>query len=306
MRERLAAMCISRESRNGVKAETNKRKPAGKRRLGPLSTDRHRLYEYSVQSPSFNIEFFDRVYKRAWGRPARSLKEDFCGTALLATEWVRTRPGNVAVAVDTDAKTLAWARANNLVSLSPTERSRIKLVRADVREIRSPKVEIVAAFNFSYFEFKTRRELLGYFLNARRSLKPGGLLILDMFGGWEAQMEVTDKTRNPGFTYVWEQTKFDPISHSAGFHIHFDFHGGGGIRKAFKYDWRMWTIPEVRELLAEAGFSSIDVYWEGIDAETGEGNGVFKRVTKAENCPGWIAMLVATRGLPARRLRRPR
>ena len=121
------------------------------------------------------------------------------------------------------------------------------------------------------------------------------MLILDMFGGWEAQMEVTDKTRNTGFTYVWEQTKYDPVSNLTQFQIHFNFHGGGGIKNAFVYDWRLWSVPEVREVLAEAGFGSVDVYWEGIDDDTGEGSGEYSLVTEAESTPGWVAFVVASR-----------
>jgi hypothetical protein len=116
-----------------------------------------------------------------------------------------------------------------------------------------------------------------------------------MFGGWEAQMEVTDKTRNNGFTYIWEQTKYNPLTHLTQFHIHFKIHGAGQtIREAFEYNWRLWTIPEVRELLEEARFRAVDVYWEGIDPDTDEGNGEFTLVQETENCPGWIAMLVAS------------
>jgi len=265
-----------------------------KRRVGPESTDRHRLYEESVQSPEEHIEFFDGVYEAAHGRPAKSLKEDFCGTAFLSSGWVRTRPDNIAIGVDLDEPTLEWGETNNLSTLEPEERQRVTIHHADVRDIHEPKVDIVAALNFSYFEFKTRDDLRGYFENARKSLNPGGLLILDMFGGWEAQMEVTDKTRYEGFTYVWEQTKYDPISHMAQFQIHFNFHGGGSIKAAFEYNWRQWTIPEVRELLEEAGFKSVDIHWEGIDPDTDEGSGEFNLVTEAENCPGWIAMLVAS------------
>lgn len=265
-----------------------------RKRVGPKSTDRHRLYEESVQSPEEHVKFFDEFYQKANGRLPKVLKEDFCGTALLSAHWVSTRPDNVAIGVDLDGPTLEWAKANNIAPLDPEQRSRVTLVHDDVRVIHEPKADIVAALNFSYFEFKTREDLRGYFEDTRKSLKPDGLLVLDMFGGWEAQMEVTDKTRNTGFTYVWEQTAFDPISHLTQFHIHFNFHGGGGIRKAFEYNWRLWSIPEVRELLEEAGYKNVDIYWEGIDPDTDEGSGEYTLVTKEENSPGWIAFLVAS------------
>lgn len=282
----------------GKKKPRHKRKKGAAnkttRRKGPKSTDRYRLYEESVQSPGEHIKFFDRVYELANGTLPRSLKEDFCGTALLSAEWVRTRPGNVAVGVDLDEPTLAWAEENNLAHLDPDQRRRLTVHCDDVRNVVDQKVDIVAALNFSYFEFKTRDALREYFECARKSLGPGGLFVLDMFGGWEAQMEVTDKTRYDGFTYIWEQTRYNPITHLTQFQIHFKFHGGGGIQAAFEYNWRLWTIPEVMEVLEEVGFQKTDVFWEGIDPDTDEGNGEFSLVTDAENCPGWIAMLVAT------------
>lgn len=270
-----------------------KKKKGGKRPQGPASVDRHWLYQESVQSPEEHVEIFDRIYSDKHGHPASSLKEDFCGTAYLAAAWVQARPDNTAIGVDLDEPTLEWGRSHNIEPLSKDERARVTLIHDDVMSVHEPQVDILAALNFSYFEFKTRDKLRAYFESARRSLKPDGLLILDMFGGWEAQMEVTDKTRYDGFTYVWEQTSYDPLTQLTQFHIHFRFRGGGGIEKAFEYNWRLWTLPEVRELLEEAGFARVDVYWEQIDEDTNEGSGEFELVTEAENCPGWVAMIAA-------------
>ena len=76
-------------------------------------------------------------------------------------------------------------------------------------------------------------------------------------------------------------------------HIHFEFPDGTKIRKAFTYDWRIWTLPEIQEVLLEAGFKHVSVYWEGTDKKTGEGDGVWKISTRGEACQGWIAYLVA-------------
>jgi len=263
-----------------------------RRRSGPKTRDKHALYEMSVQSPEENIKFFERVYKKHNGCLPLHLKEDFCGTALLCAAWVARRPDNVAVGVDLDRSTLQWGREHNITPLGDAA-SRVSLVNDDVRSVRSPKVDVVAALNFSYFIFKKPSDLSEYFRAARASLRPGGMLVLDMFGGWEAQMNVTDTTRYKGFTYVWEQDRFDPITNETRFHIHFRFHGGGGIRKAFTYDWRLWSVPEVREALADAGFAGSQVYWEGVDSDTDEGNGVFRPVNRAENCPGWNAFVTA-------------
>jgi len=275
---------------------TKKKKKGKKAKLrGPETTDRHRLYEESVQSPEEHIRWFDEFFTERHGRPARTMKEDFCGTALLSAEWVRTRPDNVAIGVDLDHDTLEWAKENNLAPLTDEERSRVTLLEKDVLDITEPKVDLVAALNFSYFGFKTRDALRGYFEKVLESLQPDGMLVCDIFGGWESQMEDADRTRYKGYTYVWEQKRFDPVTNETEFRIHFKFHGGGGIKDAFVYDWRLWSVPEVCELLEEAGFGHIDIYWEQTDDETGEGNGEYVKVKTAESQPGWIAFIVASR-----------
>ena len=54
----------------------------------------------------------------------------------------------------------------------------------------------------------------------------------------------------------------------------------------------MWTLPELRDCLVDAGFAAPDVYMEGSDDE-GDGNGEFDLSKEAEPCEGFIAYLVA-------------
>jgi SAM-dependent methyltransferase len=271
----------------------SKEKKKKKKSNGPKSRDPHWLYQESVQSPDVNIDFIERVYKRKNGRLPNSLKEDFCGTAFMSAEWVRRRANNEAIGVDIDAPTLKWGTQHNIAPLGEGA-ARVTLLEADVRSVHTPQVDVVAAFNFSYFIFKDAPALREYFQSVRGSLAENGIFVLDIFGGWEAQMEVKDKTRYKGFTYVWEQERYNPIDNNAIYSIHFKFHAGGGIRRAYRYNWRLWTIPEVRDALHEAGFTSCDIYWEGTDPKTNEGNGVFRKVKRAENCPGWNALIVAS------------
>jgi len=282
--------------KSGKKATRRSKGPV----RGPRSRDPHWLYQESVQSPDVHFGFFDRVYRQRNGVYPSVLKEDFCGTALLAAEWVERRPTNRAIGIDLDAPTLAWGREQNIAPLTPDERKRISLRRANVLEVAGPRADLVVALNFSYFIFHTRDELRAYFRAARRSLAPGGLFIGDIFGGWEAQKPITERTRYSGFTYLWQLDQYDPVANFARFHIHFKFHDRGGIRRAFTYNWRLWTIPEIVEILREAGFGHVDVYWEGIDNRSGFGNSVFRKTVRAENSPGWIAFFVASNG-PNRR-----
>jgi SAM-dependent methyltransferase len=278
-----------------------KGRPSGKKKSkksAPLtagSADRHQLYERSVQSPEAEVSFLERVFKKRRNRVPSALREDFCGTSFLSCTWVRNRKTNTAVGVDLDEPTLNWARKHNLSWLTEEERSRVTLLKGDVLSTRSEQVDILAALNFSYFTFKTRQKLRDYFRAARRSLKDDGLLVLDCYGGYDAY-NVLEEDRDIGeFTYVWDQASYNPLTNEVMCHIHFRFKKGPDMKKAFTYDWRLWSLAEIQELLSEAGYRSIEVYWEGSDKK-GEGNGVFRPTTKGEVCAGWIAYVVAEPG----------
>ncbi len=257
--------------------------------------DKHVLYQESVQSPESDARFFSRYFKKQIGRPLRILREDFCGTALLCCEFVRLHKENIAVGVDLDAPTLRWGNLHNRSLLPPSMRERVHLARANVLDLRQPKVDAVAALNFSYSVFKTRRELSTYIKTVYRSLSKGGMLFLDAWGGGEVQFLLKEKRRLEGFIYVWDQAEFDPITHEILCKIHFEFRDGSRIRNAFVYDWRLWTLPELRELMSEAGFADVHVLWEGTDRKSRKGNGIFRRVRRGGNEKAWVAYVVGRR-----------
>jgi hypothetical protein len=256
-------------------------------------SDRHQLYEESVQSPDEESAFIDRVFRSLRGRTPALLREDFCGTHFLSGTWVKRRAGNRAVGFDLDTSVLAWGRARRAAQLKPAQLARLDMRRGDVRSARSEPVDVLAAFNFSYFLFKTRADLVGYFRHARTQLKRDGVMMLDCYGGYESFSEQTEERDLDGFTYQWQTERYDPVTGDVLNHIHFVFPDGSRLRKAFTYDWRLWTIPEIRECLAEAGFRRTHVYWEGTDHATGEGDGVFRKTQVGEACGGWIAYLAA-------------
>jgi SAM-dependent methyltransferase len=267
---------------------------AGSKRskLTAKTADKFALYEESVQCPEADCDFFDRVYRKTYGRRPSVLREDFCGTAYLSCTWVRRRSENRAVAIDLHAPTLRYAREHHLRDLGE-RRDRVRLVRANVLDVQSPKAHVIAAMNFSYLVFKTRTELRAYFETARRSLARKGLFILDLYGGPEAAIRQEEETDYGDFVYVWDQDKFNPVTHEVVNYIHFRFpRGGGSLRRAFTYKWRLWTIPEIRELLQEAGFREVTVYWEGTD-EDGDGNGVFRPTKTGDDSACWVAYITA-------------
>ena len=202
---------------------------AGRRKKRPLLTaaraDKHLLYQDAVQCPESELDFVERVFGRVRGRRARVLREDFCGTAYTSCEWVKRREENVAVGVDLHGPTLAWAREHNVAPLSPGQRRRVTLLERNVLSPgpRGRGADAVLAMNFSYWIFHARADLVEYFRSVRESLVGDGLFFLDIVGGYEAHKLHTERRRCRGFTYVWEQSRYNSIDHRVTCHIHFDF-----------------------------------------------------------------------------------
>jgi SAM-dependent methyltransferase len=256
-------------------------------------SDRHELYELSVQEPSSEVDLIDQVWKEQHSRKCQSIREDFCGTAAVCGEWVKRRKKNTAIGVDLDAEVLDWGRQRMQKRLNSDQRRRVQLIRDDVLNAQTERVDSVLAMNFSYYIFKTRDELRRYFERAREALVGDGMLLIDAYGGSDSFVEMEEERDMDGFTYIWDQDSYDPITGVAVNYIHFAFPDDTEMRKAFTYKWRVWTLPEIRELLTEAGFRKVIVYWEGTDEETEEGNGEWSVATRGEACPSWVAYLVA-------------
>jgi cyclopropane fatty-acyl-phospholipid synthase-like methyltransferase len=253
--------------------------------------DKHVLYEKSVQCVEAEIDFIDETFADLRRRKAKILREDFCGTANTSCEWVKRRRTNHAIGVDLDPDVLAWGREHNVSKLGSAA-SRLTLINDDVLEVQNQPVDVVLAMNFSYWIFKQRPLMRFYFRRVRDALVDDGILFLDAFGGSEAYIEVEEATKYDGFTYIWDQAEFNPVNAETLCHIHFKFPDGSRMRNAFSYSWRLWTLPELREVLEEAGFTRSTVYWQGTD-EDGEEDGEFEPTERGEADLAWIAYIVA-------------
>ena len=282
----------------GKRSSSKHSKRNGKKTLADKA-DKFLCYQLSVQSAEHEVEFFDQAYKEAFGRKPVTLREDFCGTFAVCCEWVKLGSKRSATGVDLCSETLQWGCDNNLAALSKKQQQRVRLIEQDVRKRNRPRVDVLAAQNFSFWIFKTRSEVVEYFKAARANLNSEGIMVMDMMGGGdcleEGQVDKrTIKKGKKGFDYHWKQISFDPITHDASFSISFKFKDGSKLKHAFRYDWRFWSIPEVREMLAEAGFSETHVYWE-LEDEDGEDSGEWERAESADSVPCWISYIVAIR-----------
>lgn len=254
--------------------------------------DKYYYYTKSVQSAENDVEFFNDFYKETRKTEAITFREDFCGGFLICCEWVKLGDKKKAIGLDLDQEPIEYGFKNYLSKLNQDQKKRVSIFEQNVLKSDLPKADMVAALNFSYFIFKERQVLKTYFQNVYDSLNENGLFFLDCFGGPATQERNEEEVEHEGFSYFWDQDYYNPINNDAKFYIHFKIDGEKRKReRVFSYDWRMWSLPELKDLMTEVGFKDVKVLWEGSDEE-GDGNGVFTESKEGEECESWIAYVV--------------
>ncbi|MCA9311540.1 MAG: class I SAM-dependent methyltransferase [Phycisphaerales bacterium] len=263
--------------------------------------NRFDLYELAVQSPDLEVRFLRAVH----GGEPRRLGEDFCGPGSLSRAWVRQLPEGHAACVDLDAEPIEHARRRARAQLSADAAARISYHEVDVRHC-DVEVDVIAALNFAACEFHARADLLAWLGNARRRLEAArGVLVADLYGGpgalipGDTVMHIEmDGGDGPGVMYTWAQDAVDPLTGRVRNRIHFELPDGTRMEGAFRYDWRLWTVPELRDAMAEAGFPSTSVYTSYGDAMDGDGNLLIReaRGQDLEDEDNWVAYVVGRTG----------
>ncbi|XP_038893554.1 uncharacterized protein LOC120082447 isoform X3 [Benincasa hispida] len=276
------------------------------------------LYQQSVQSPKGDISYLQKFFLMyVGGRQPIHLQEDFCGTALLSLEWLRSDSRRTAVGLDLDLEALVWCMENNFNRTGADVYSRISLFHGNVlnpsearlvnpepredlienltledskdnpkasasesivkeesasfndneylkRNITLDARDIVCAFNYSCCCLHSRADLVTYFKHARASLsRKGGIFVMDLYGGTssEQKLKLQRKFANFKAEYIWEQAEFDIIGRKTRISLHFDLKKQQKkLRHAFSYSWRLWSLPEIKDCLEEAGFRSVH-FW---------------------------------------------
>ncbi|MCP4093761.1 MAG: class I SAM-dependent methyltransferase [Planctomycetes bacterium] len=269
-----------------------KRKKKKASRFTAATADRFELYEGSVYDPEADHDFLVKTFQKRRKRRPLTLREDFAGTSLLSSLWIQNHGKTKAWAVDLDSAPLAYGKTKHIEPLGDNA-ERVVQLEENVLSVETPKVDVLTAFNFSYWIFEQRAVMLDYFRKVLGSLEDDGMFVVDLMGGPGVQQPCEEpREEDGGFTYVWEQEVMDAITHHIDCHIHFEFEDGTRMDKAFTYNWRVWSMAELRDIMLDAGFAKVDAYWEGTDKH-GEGDGVFKKASNADNEDTWIAYLVA-------------
>lgn len=260
--------------------------------------DLYDLYERCVQHPGVLTEFLVRSH----GGEPRVLREDFCGSAALCRAWVKSCANREALGVDLDPAAID-AACERCARLEGMCASRVRLVQADAAEAAPAGTmppDVIFVGNFSLGEIRTRAELMRYLRLGRERLARGGIFAADTFGGAGVyrrgfRRRIVDATGGTRIHCVWEQGSLDPFSAMIRCAVHFRIEEGGEVTRelpdAFVYEWRLWSVAELRDALDEAGFGRVDVCADLVGAGVVPGESAAER--DEESGEGHTVCLIA-------------
>jgi SAM-dependent methyltransferase len=258
---------------------------------------RYECYEHAVQNPPALVPLLRAIH----AGPCTKLGEDFCGSAALSRAWCAMVPRGRAMGVDLDPEAIEQARRSN-------GRSRaITLVQADVLKlpasVRSSRHDVIFVGNFSIGELHTRKKLVQYLRGVRARLSKGGVFVCDTYGGETAFARgsfkrVHEGPRGTRIHYTWQQRRADALTGMVENALHFRVERAGEIVQdltdAFVYRWRLWSVPELRDAMSEAGLRATEVYEQLPDAVDADGRAHVMPVS-GEELEGSFIVCVAGR-----------
>ncbi len=259
---------------------------------------RHDLYELCVVSPEQLVPLLAAIH----GEEPKHLAEDFAGTACLCDQWVRDIAGGSSTGIDQDAEALNHRPLIDGVTKHCSD------VR-DASVLGLPKADIIHAGNFSIGYMHSRADLLSYLRLVRQRLKADGVFLCDTYGGEGTYIlgevhrdHVIPHGPHAGkrVRYTWEQREADPTTGMVTDVLHFRVEEGGHILEefedAFVYRWRLWSIPELRDAMDEAGFTSTEVYAKEPDAIDSDGNVYIEPIADPDDLDESYIVFIAARG----------
>lgn len=255
------------------------------------------LYELCVQSPKHVVDLLRAIH----GDEPALLGEDFAGSGAVSRAWVGQRDSHRAWCVDRDGESLS--RCDGV--------ERIVARVGDVMD-EDACVDAIWVGNFSIGYHHDRTSLLAYLKHVRSRLRPGGAFVCDTYGGETAYtigevhrfhplpaQHAPDGKGGWRVRYTWEQREANPLTGMVTNALHFRIERAGFIDAelidAFIYHWRLWSVPELRDAMLEAGFASSAVYGQLPDAVDGDGRPYIQPIDEAEEADDSFIVCVAAR-----------
>jgi ubiquinone/menaquinone biosynthesis C-methylase UbiE len=236
--------------------------------------DRHECYELCVQSPRHVVTLLRGIH----GNLPTRLREDFCGTAAVGIRWCAEADarGEAASVVGVDLDPTCLERAKRHArEAGVLDRMTLRLADALSTTAGDEPADVVFVGNFSIGYIHERRDLVAYLTRCHTRLRRGqggfggGVFVCDLYGGASAFRLGGLERRHPGrrgetIHYAWSHDRADPrtgmVENSISFRVEF----GGEIvaehPRAFVYRWRLWSLPEMRDAMLEAGFARSAVF----------------------------------------------
>jgi hypothetical protein len=232
--------------------------------------NRYDLYELAAQTPDLQARFLHAVH----GRAPAVLAEDFSGPSGIARAWLAMAPFHRAICTDRDPDPIEHAQQRLAEQLDEDPHSRATWYICDVLEAGG-RADVIASLNFAVCELHERSRLLTYLRHSLLRLEADGVFVADVYAGPDALLTgryaQTIETEQGDVFYEWEQIEADPLTARVRNAMHFRLPDGRELPNAFEYDWRLWSIPELRDALWEAGFARTEAYTRLGDAMDEDG-----------------------------------
>ena len=255
------------------------------------------LYEVCVQSPKHVVDLLRAIH----GEEPLLLGEDFAGSGAVSRAWVAQSGEHRAWCVDRDATALS--RCDGV--------ERLQTRAADVTD-ESAAVDTIWVGNFSIGYHHDRPSLMAYLRHVRSRLKPSGVFVCDTYGGETAYTRgevhryhqlpkqlAPDGAGGWRVRYTWEQREAHPLTGMVTNALHFRIERAGVIETelidAFIYHWRLWSVPELRDAMREAGFTSTGVYGQLPEAVDDQGRPYIRPMDDADDVDDSFIVCVAGR-----------
>ncbi|OAE27388.1 hypothetical protein AXG93_2015s1150 [Marchantia polymorpha subsp. ruderalis] len=272
----------------GAKQESELGEENGVGAEAAFAKDKHALYQRAVQSPKGDISYLQKFFLNyVGGRTPLHLREDFCGTALICTEWVRADSRRTAVGLDLDEEALRWGLQNNICKAGVDAYNRVHLFCGNVLDDISRASRILADESLvpeltrkleeqSLHDENERVDLDGPSSNVEGPSDPGAFSAAQMLPG-------ADMVCSFNYSCCCLQKRADLVKY---------------FREALK------TIHEdgVKECLLEAGFSSVHIWIKQMsdtherdddEATATDSKAKYEEVTSFLQEDAWNAYIVA-------------
>ncbi|RMZ54134.1 hypothetical protein APUTEX25_005290, partial [Auxenochlorella protothecoides] len=263
----------------------------------------------AVQSPRGDLSYCRRFHQTYIGsHEPRHLREDFCGTALLAATWCRGGVFRSAVGLDLDRPTLDWGARHNGEMLGGSAQHQLALLEGNVLDpadsaLLVPFPEAGPEASASQSSASDETHLLRYLRHVAAALDQarGGIFVADLLGGPAAERDLTLPRHNSttGLGYTWVQSGFDPVTRRMTGTIRLrEMDGREARRYNFHYDWRMWTDASAGDG-GRTSDTSGSQEASGSDSEESEGEADFQPhedldpEARQRLQRGWSAYIVA-------------